>query len=52
MRDTCTADDSWHGYRQKFRVFFREANMIKHKTASRAWKAYQAVGEEIVNGRK
>jgi chromosome partitioning protein len=27
-------------------------NMIKHKTASRAWKAYQAVGEEIVNGRK
>ena len=27
-------------------------NMTKHKTASRAWKAYQAVGEEIVNGRK
>ena len=25
MRDTCAADDSWHGYRQKFRVLFREA---------------------------
>ena len=25
MRGACAADDPWHGYRQKFRVFFREA---------------------------
>ena len=25
MRGACTADAPWHGYRQKFRVFFREA---------------------------
>ena len=25
MRDACAADDPWQGYRQKFRVFFREA---------------------------
>ena len=28
MRDTCAADDSWHGYRQKFRVLFREAYSV------------------------
>ena len=26
MRGACSADDPWQGYRQKFRVFFREAN--------------------------
>ena len=25
MRGACDADAPWHGYRQKFRVFFREA---------------------------
>jgi hypothetical protein len=25
MRGACDADDPWHGYGQKFRVFFREA---------------------------
>ena len=25
MRGVCAADDRWSGYRQKFRVFFREA---------------------------
>jgi len=25
MRGACAAADPWHGYRQKFRVFFREA---------------------------
>jgi hypothetical protein len=25
MRGACAADDPWHSYRQKFRVFFREA---------------------------
>ena len=25
MRGACSADDPWQGYRQKFRVFFREA---------------------------
>jgi hypothetical protein len=25
MRGACEADDPWQGYRQKFRVFFREA---------------------------
>ena len=26
MRGACAADDPWHSYRQKFRVFFREAS--------------------------
>jgi putative resolvase len=25
VRGACAADDPWQGYRQKFRVFFREA---------------------------
>jgi hypothetical protein len=32
MRGACVADDPWQGYRQKFRVFFREA--IKATRAS------------------
>jgi hypothetical protein len=28
MRDAYAADDPWRGYRQKFRVFFREAKAL------------------------
>ena len=29
MRGACAADDPWQGYRQKFRVFFREARTFE-----------------------
>jgi hypothetical protein len=35
MRDARTTDAPWYGYRQKFRVFFREATS---RPASRLWQ--------------
>ena len=35
MRGACAADDPWHGYRQKFRVFFPEGapfNIIRDRS--------------------
>ena len=40
MRDACAADDPWQGYRQKFRVFFREAYALA---------MLRAIPEDMVN---
>ena len=53
MRDACAADDPWHGYRQKFRVFFREAStptafltidglLCLHEKAAPLWLVYRS----------
>ena len=40
MRDACAADDPWQGYRQKFRVFFREAHAETFSALSYAGYEY------------
>jgi hypothetical protein len=39
MRGACAADDPWQGYRQKFRVFFREAYDQCDEGAPQRWWA-------------
>jgi hypothetical protein len=34
MRGAWVAADPWHGYRQKFRVFFQEAYLIENLNAT------------------
>ena len=44
MRDACAADDPWQGYRQKFRVFFREAGKPDDRGRNAEATAAQRLG--------